>query len=53
MKLKVLREVYNNAWSKNWGFVPMTDDEFDHLAADMKQVADPDFIFIVEKDGKA
>lgn len=51
-EVKVLREVYNNAWSKNWGFVPMTDDEFNHLAADMKQVADSDFIFIVEKDGK-
>lgn len=49
---KILREVYNNAWSKNWGFVPMTDDEFNHLAADMKQVADEDFVFIVEKDGK-
>jgi len=52
-EVKILREVYNNAWSKNWGFVPMTDDEFDHLAADMKQVADEDFIYIVEKDGKA
>jgi len=51
-EVKILREVYNNAWSKNWGFVPMTDDEFDHLAADMKQVADEDFVFIVEKEGE-
>lgn len=51
-EVKKLRYIYNNAWSKNWGFVPMTDDEFNHLAADMKQVADPDFIFIVEKEGK-
>ena len=51
-EVKILRDVYNNAWSKNWGFVPMTDDEFNHMAADMKQVADPDFIFIVEKDDK-
>ena len=50
-EVRRLREVYNNAWSKNWGFVPMTDDEFNHLAADMKQVADEDFVFIVEKDG--
>jgi len=47
-----IREVYNNAWSKNWGFVPMDDAEFDHMAADMKQVADPDFVYIVEKDGQ-
>ena len=51
-EIKRLREVYNNAWSKNWGFVPMTDEEFNHMAADMKQVADEDFVFIVEKDGK-
>jgi hypothetical protein len=51
-EVKILKEIYNNAWSKNWGFVPMTDDEFNHLAADMKQVADEDFIFIVEKEGR-
>jgi hypothetical protein len=51
-EVKNLKEVYNNAWSKNWGFVPMTDEEFNHMAADLKQVADPDFIFIVEKDGR-
>src|SRR5690606_36903805 len=28
-----LKEVYNAAWSKNWGFVPMTEEEFDHLAS--------------------
>ncbi len=52
-EVKNLKEIYNNAWSKNWGFVPMTDAEFDHMAKDLKQVADKDFIYIVEKDGKA
>ncbi len=31
-----LRAVYNQAWEKNWGFVPFTEDEFDHLAREMK-----------------
>ena len=31
-ELQRIKTVYNNAWSKNWGFVPMTDEEFDHLA---------------------
>jgi hypothetical protein len=48
-KLKVL---YNNAWSKNWGFIPMTNPEFDQLAAELKSVIDPDLVFIAEKDGK-
>jgi GNAT superfamily N-acetyltransferase len=44
--------VYNRAWEKNWGFVPMTDAEFDKLAADLKQVLDPDLAVIAELDGE-
>lgn len=48
-KVKLL---YNNAWAKNWGFVPMTDAEFDQLANELHDVIDPDLTFIAEKDGK-
>jgi len=41
-------EVYNNAWSKNWGFVPWTEHEFLHLAKSMKSMADLDLVFIAE-----
>jgi GNAT superfamily N-acetyltransferase len=44
--------VYNRAWEKNWGFVPMTDAEFDELAADLKQILDPDLAVIAELDGE-
>lgn len=43
--------VYNAAWEANWGFVPMTDAEFKHAAKDMKQILDPDFLLIAEKNG--
>ncbi|MEO6948918.1 MAG: hypothetical protein ABI123_04760 [Ginsengibacter sp.] len=49
---KRLREVYNKAWDKNLGFVPMTDKEFDYLAKDLKLLLDPEFCLIAEKDGK-
>ena len=42
------KQVYNDAWSRNWGFVPMTDAEFDHLAAGLRQFLDPDLLFIAE-----
>ncbi|MCK5127869.1 MAG: N-acetyltransferase [candidate division Zixibacteria bacterium] len=45
-------EVYNKAWAKNWGFVPMSLDEFRHAAIDMKQIVDPDIVFIAEVQGK-
>lgn len=47
-----IREIYNQAWSKNWGFVPLQRDEFAHIAKDMKMIIDPDIAFIAEIDGK-
>ena len=47
-----IKEIYNSAWSRNWGFVPMTDEEFDHLAKSLKQIVDPHMIFIAEAEGK-
>ena len=40
--------VYNSAWEKLWGFVPMTDAEFDHLAQGIKSFLDPDLLLIAE-----
>lgn len=51
-EVKKIKVIYNNAWSKNWGFVPMTDAEFDYMAADMKKMVDPDLALIAEIDGK-
>ncbi len=47
-----LREVYNRAWDKNLGFVPMNDAEFDYLAKDLKLILDPDFGIVAEQKGK-
>jgi len=51
-EVKSVKRVYNSAWEKNWGFVPMTDAEFDHLAAGLKQIVDPRVALIAEKDGQ-
>lgn len=51
-EVPLIREVYNKAWDKNLGFVPMTDDEFDYLAKDLKLLLDPDFCLIAEHEGK-
>ncbi len=51
-ELNRVKAVYNNAWSKNWGFVPMTDAEFDHLADSFKQIIDPRVVLFAEKDDK-
>jgi GNAT superfamily N-acetyltransferase len=45
-------EVYNSAWEKNWGFVPVTEEEVRFQAKNLKQVLDPHWTFIAEKDGE-
>ncbi len=52
-EVELFKEVYNAAWEKNWGFVPMTDAEIDHLAAELQQVLDPGLIRIAEHEGRA
>ena len=44
--------VYNDAWEKNWGFVPMTQAEFEHMAKELKGIIDPRLCIIVEIDGE-
>jgi hypothetical protein len=46
-------EVYNAAWSRNWGFAPMPEAEIRHLGKQLKQILDPELALIVEKaDGE-
>jgi GNAT superfamily N-acetyltransferase len=47
-----IKEIYNSAWERNWGFVPMTEREIDHLAEQFKPVVIPDFVPVAEKDGR-
>ena len=50
--VKTLKDIYNAAWQPNWGFVKMTDAEFDFLANDLKTIAEPRLTIIAEIDGK-
>jgi len=46
-----IKSLYERCWEKNWGFVPMTSAEIDHLAEQFKPVVIPDLVPFVEKDG--
>jgi hypothetical protein len=43
-----IREVYNEAWEKNWGFVPMTPEEMDFMAKRMKPLLVPELLWLAE-----
>lgn len=47
-EIRRIKDIYNSAWDKNWGFVPMTEREFDHLAKDLKQIIVPELTLIAE-----
>ncbi len=51
-EIKLIKEIYNDAWSNNWGFVPFTEAEIDNVAADLKQIADENMLLIAEKNGE-
>jgi ribosomal protein S18 acetylase RimI-like enzyme len=43
-----VKEIYNEAWQENWGFVPMTDSEVDFLAARLKPLFMEGLVWIAE-----
>lgn len=51
-ELKIVKHVYNTAWEKNWGFVPMTSEEIDAMAKKLKDVINPDYVWFAELEGK-
>ena len=51
-EVELIKKVYNAAWERNWGFVPMTDAEIDHLAKDLKPVVVPELVIFAEREGE-
>jgi hypothetical protein len=51
-ELEIIRDIFNDAWSQNWGFIPWTEAEFEHLGKDLKMLADEELVKIAEVDGK-
>ena len=41
-------EVYNASWERNWGFVPLTEEEVRHYAKDLKPVLDENWAMVAE-----
>ena len=45
-------DIYNSAWERNWGFVPMSRAEFLHMAGSLKPLLVPQFAFLAEVKGE-
>lgn len=51
-ELNLIRDIFNDAWSQNWGFIPWTDSEFQHLGKDLKMLVDEDLVMFASVDGE-
>lgn len=47
-ELSAVKDIYNSAWSHNWGFVPMTDEEIESMAKRLKPLIVPDLLLMAE-----
>ena len=51
-EVELVKRLYNQAWERNWGFVPMSDAEIDFLAAQLRPVVVPDLVTFAEHEGR-
>ena len=50
--LGIILDIFNDAWSNNWGFVPFTAAEVAHLATELKPLIRPGLVCIAEVGGE-
>lgn len=51
-EVQIVRHIFNKAWSQNWGFIPLTEEELASLAKDLRFVLDPEVAHIAEINGE-
>jgi hypothetical protein len=51
-EVDVIQDIYNSAWERNWGFVPLTENEIRFLAKQLRPVVNPDLCAIAEFGGE-
>jgi len=51
-EVRAVQEIYNSAWEKNWGFVPMNDGEIEGLAHELKPLVEPGLLRFAIIDGE-
>ena len=50
-EVAMAKEIYNDAWADNWGFVKLTDDEFKKVAEGLRPMLDSRYCYVVERNG--
>jgi len=48
----LIREIYNDSWSGNWGFVPLSENEIRNIQKDLMKFGDKDLVFFIYYEQK-
>ncbi len=51
-EIEMMRQIFNDAWRDNWGFVPLEEADIESISKDLKPFIKPEYGIFVEKDGK-
>lgn len=51
-ELSIIKEIYLESWSNNWGFVPMSDGEFAEMGNQLRRLVEPDFVLFVDYENE-
>ncbi|HZW99515.1 MAG TPA: GNAT family N-acetyltransferase [Trueperaceae bacterium] len=51
-EIEILKMIHTTAWEQNWGNVPLSDAELEHLANDLKMIIDPELVLFLEHRGE-
>ena len=51
-EVELVKRIYNQAWAENWGSLWMDEEEYTHMAKNLKLVVDPDVTYFAEVDGQ-
>lgn len=51
-EVDIVRDIYNEAWSRNWNFTPFTADELEIIATEYKMFVDTEIALVAEVDGR-
>ncbi len=51
-EIRLVVNIYNEAWAQNWGFLPISDEEGDAIADSLRMILDPDLIRFAYVNGE-
>ena len=50
-EVRIVMDIFNDAWSENWGFIPFSDEQIEHMAKEIKPIMFKEGLWVGEYKG--